>query len=90
MILILYLWGSCIAYLVIIGDSFSPLLGLATGKALHTVHACGVMLQPAAISSYPHSREAEVLLSDMQQGYPSTMHCVSEHCDVANADLISA
>ena len=31
MILILYLWGSCIAYLVIIGDSFSPLLALATG-----------------------------------------------------------
>ena len=30
-ILILYLWGSCIAYLVIIGDSFSPLLALATG-----------------------------------------------------------
>lgn len=30
-ILILYLWGSCIAYLVIIGDSFSPLVALATG-----------------------------------------------------------
>lgn len=30
-ILILYLWGSCIAYLVIIGDSFSPLIALATG-----------------------------------------------------------
>lgn len=30
-ILILYLWGSCIAYLVIIGDSFSPLIALAVG-----------------------------------------------------------
>ena len=31
-ILVVYLWGSCIAYLVIIGDSFSPLLALAAGK----------------------------------------------------------
>ncbi|EIE22920.1 hypothetical protein COCSUDRAFT_47742 [Coccomyxa subellipsoidea C-169] len=30
-ILILYLWGSCIAYLVIIGDSFSPLIALGVG-----------------------------------------------------------
>jgi sodium-coupled neutral amino acid transporter 7/8 len=31
-ILILYLWGSCIAYLVIIGDSFSPLIALGAGE----------------------------------------------------------
>lgn len=30
--MLLYLWGSCIAYLVIIGDSFSSLLSLAVGK----------------------------------------------------------
>ena len=28
-ILLLYLWGSCIAYLVIIGDTFTPLLQLS-------------------------------------------------------------
>lgn len=32
-IMLLYLWGSCIAYLVIIGDSFRPLLELAVGAA---------------------------------------------------------
>ncbi len=32
-IMLLYLWGSCIAYLVIIGDSFHPLIELAVGKA---------------------------------------------------------
>lgn len=30
--MLLYLWGSCIAYLVIIGDSFSPLLKMALGE----------------------------------------------------------
>lgn len=30
-VMLLYLWGSCIAYLVIIGDSFSPLLKMALG-----------------------------------------------------------
>lgn len=31
-VMLLYLWGSCIAYLVIIGDSFSPLLKMALGS----------------------------------------------------------
>ena len=39
-ILILYLWGSCIAYLVIIGDSFSPLLALATGTCNTQISQC--------------------------------------------------
>ena len=34
-IMILYLWGSCIAYLVIVGDSFSPLVALVTGKSVY-------------------------------------------------------
>ena len=38
-ILVVYLWGSCIAYLVIVGDSFSPLLALAAGEA------CSLLLQ---------------------------------------------
>lgn len=33
-VLVVYLWGSCIAYLIIIGDSFSPLLSLAAGARL--------------------------------------------------------
>ena len=32
LVMLLYLWGSCIAYLVIIGDSFSPLLKMAVGE----------------------------------------------------------
>jgi hypothetical protein len=32
-VMLLYLWGSCIAYLVIIGDSFSPLLKMALGDS---------------------------------------------------------
>lgn len=32
-VMLLYLWGSCIAYLVIIGDSFSPLLKMALGES---------------------------------------------------------
>ena len=31
-VLLLYLWGSSIAYLVIIGDSFSSLLQLVVGR----------------------------------------------------------
>jgi hypothetical protein len=31
-IMLMYLWGSCIAYLVIIGDSFHPLLELVVGQ----------------------------------------------------------
>lgn len=33
LVMLLYLWGSCIAYLVIIGDSFGSLLKLAVGTA---------------------------------------------------------
>jgi hypothetical protein len=36
-IMVVYLWGSCIAYLVIIGDSFSPLLELAAGAPPESV-----------------------------------------------------
>lgn len=30
-VMLLYLWGSCIAYLVIIGDSFASIISLGTG-----------------------------------------------------------
>jgi len=36
-IMVVYLWGSCIAYLVIIGDSFSPLLELTAGAPPESV-----------------------------------------------------
>lgn len=31
-VMLLYLWGSCIAYLVIIGDSFASIISLGTGN----------------------------------------------------------
>lgn len=36
-VMLLYLWGSCIAYLVIIGDSFSPLLKMAVGEQMKPI-----------------------------------------------------
>ena len=39
-ILLLYLWGSCIAYLVIIGDSFSSIASLVTGEHPPGVQGC--------------------------------------------------
>ena len=57
-VLVVYLWGSCIAYLIIIGDSFSPLLSLAAGARLQTDVAVNQPALPVCAGHYNDRRPA--------------------------------
>lgn len=50
-IMLLYLWGSCIAYLVIIGDSFSSITSLFTGERVLSLQLPGTLASQGAAAS---------------------------------------
>ena len=54
-VMLLYLWGSCIAYLVIIGDSFHSMISIGTG-AVPLSSSPRALINVRARTSAQHSR----------------------------------